>query len=51
MGFLCFVKIIHMGLGFLLCHDENFYFVSNANDESEHAMQKINMDNYRVISR
>jgi hypothetical protein len=30
-----------MGPGFfLLCHDENFYFVSNASDESEYAMQK-----------
>jgi hypothetical protein len=24
----------------LLCHDENFYFIFNANDESEYAMQK-----------
>jgi hypothetical protein len=31
---------------FLLCHDENFYFVSNASDESEYAMQKVNMGKY-----
>jgi hypothetical protein len=30
------VTIIHMGPRFLLCHDENFCFVSNANDESEY---------------
>jgi hypothetical protein len=40
-------KIIHMGPRFLRCHDDNFYFISNA---SEYAMQKINMDNYRVTS-
>jgi hypothetical protein len=31
-----------MGPEFLLCHDENFYFISNASDESEYAMQKNN---------
>jgi hypothetical protein len=46
MGFFRFIKIIHMGPGFLLCHDVNFYFISNASDVSEYAMQKINMDNY-----
>jgi hypothetical protein len=50
MGFLRFVKIIHMGPRFLLCHDENFYFISNESDESKYAMQK-NMNNYRVTSR
>jgi hypothetical protein len=45
-GFLCSIKNIHMGPRFLLCHDENFYFISDASDESEYAMQKINMDNY-----
>jgi hypothetical protein len=50
MGFFRSVKIIHMGPGFLLCHDANFYFISYASDESEYAMQKINMDNYRVTS-
>jgi hypothetical protein len=40
-----------MGPRFLLCHDENFYFVSNASDESEYAMQKkVNMGKSRVTS-
>jgi hypothetical protein len=39
-------KIIHMGLGFLLCHNKKFYFIFDASNESEYAMQKINMDNY-----
>jgi hypothetical protein len=35
-----------MGLGFLLCHNKKFYFIFDASNESEYAMQKINMDNY-----
>jgi hypothetical protein len=26
-GFLCSIKIIHVGHDFILCHDENFYVI------------------------
>jgi hypothetical protein len=53
-GFLRSVKVIYMGLKFLVCHDKNFYFIflmQVLESKYANAMQKVNMDNYRVTSQ
>jgi hypothetical protein len=53
-GFLRSIKIIHMRLKFLLCHDKNFYCIflmQVLGNKYANAMQKVNMDKYRGTSR
>jgi hypothetical protein len=50
--FLRSIKIFHMGPDFLLCYDENFYFIFLMQVMKVNMQcKKVNMDNYRVTSR